>query len=83
MGEGQQLEPEELENRPLPLCTLVLAPYPQVLFVLGTGVMRVLRVHRPFVKCPYPSLQHQARPMGKISSDDCLSYTHPCPLPLA
>lgn len=64
MGEGKPLELEELEKRPLLSDRLVQAPFPQVLFALGTGAVKVLRVYGPFVKCLHPSLLHQARPMS-------------------
>lgn len=48
VGEGQALELEELEKRPLLPDRLVQAPVLQVLFALGTGVMRVLRVARAY-----------------------------------
>lgn len=72
--EGQQLELEELKID-LYLQAPWSWPIAPILFVLETGMMKVLRVHRLFVQRPDPSLLTRARPMGGVSSDDCLSYT--------
>lgn len=63
--EGQQLELEEFENIPLPSDRLVHAPFSPVLFVLGTGLMRVLRVCWPFTKCPHLSAPGQDNGLDK------------------